>query len=386
MAGHPVTQVLRDRARSGSRPGARRDPYRVALVVEGGAMRGVVSGGMVAGLEALGLRDAFDVVYGSSAGACAGAYFVAGQARHGARLYYEVVNTRRFINPLRGLQGRAIIDLDYLFDDVLTERLPLDFAAVQRSGIDLVVLASHLDGETGQSNGNGRVNGSVQHVEAVRFSSFQDAADLIGALHASSRLPVVGGDPFTYRGQRFWDAAITQPIPVHAALADGCTHVLVLLTLPRNTRPRQMGLLDRLLVAPRVATASPSLAAMYWTRSERYRETCHMISQQSARPERAPYVLGVTADASSPVIGRSEIRAPLLVAAARAGGDAVLTAFGRADARMDETLLAVTTRGEPVDVALGAGDEAPGVHSCDGTDAYATTSRNGTTHDWEARA
>jgi len=38
-------------------------------VIEGGAMRGVVTSGMVAGLEHLGLLASFDVIYGTSAGA-----------------------------------------------------------------------------------------------------------------------------------------------------------------------------------------------------------------------------------------------------------------------------------------------------------------------------
>jgi predicted patatin/cPLA2 family phospholipase len=341
---HPVVQVLLDRARSGSKPGARTDPHRVALVVEGGAMRGVVSGGMVTGLEALGLREAFDVVYGSSAGACAGAYFLAGQARSGARLYYEAVNNRQFIDVFRGFQRRAIVDLDFLFDQVLRNRLPLDFDAVQRSGVELVVLASHVDGR----------NGPDEHVEAVRFSDFEDIDDLMGALHASSRMPVVGGAPFTYRGMRYWDAAITQPIPIHAAFADGCTHVLVLLTLPRDTRPGKLGLLDRLLVAPRVATASPSLAVAYRTRSDRYRETCHLIFTRSTRRDGPPYVEAVYADAASPVIGRTEVRTPRLIAAARAGGQAVLSAFGRADARLNEQLVAVDAQGRALDVRLTA--------------------------------
>jgi len=288
---HPVVQVLLDRARAGSRPGARDDPHRVALVIEGGAMRGVVSGGMVVGLEALGLRDAFDVVYGASAGACAGAYFLAGQARNGARLYYEAVNNRRFINPLRTLQRRAIVDLDFLFDEVLTRQLPLDFQTLQQTGIRLVVLASHVDGP----------DASSARVEAVPLSDFADAADLLGALHASSRMPVVGGAPFTYRGMRYWDAAILQPVPVHAALADGCTHALVLLTLPRGIRPGQIGLLDRLLVAPRVAIASPSLAELYRTRSERYREACLLVLERSAQRDGPPYVQGIAADASTPL-------------------------------------------------------------------------------------
>lgn len=339
---HPVVQVLRDRVHAGSRPGARTDPYRVALVVEGGAMRGVVSGGMVTGLEALGLRDAFDVVYGSSAGACAGAYFLAGQARSGARLYFEAVNNRRFINPLRGLQRRAIVDLDYLFDSVLRERQPLDFDAFQASSVDLVVLASHVDAEHGDGG----------HVEAVRLSDFADLDDLMGALHASSRMPVVGGAPFTYRGLRYWDAAITQPVPIHAALSDGCTHILVLLTLPRDTRPGRLGLLDRLLVAPRVSTTSPSLARMYRTRSDRYRATCQLILEQSSSRAGPPYVEGVAADASTPLIGRTETRTPLLVAAARAGGNAVFSAFGHSDVRLDAQLVAVDVQGNPVNTRI----------------------------------
>ena len=55
---HPVAAALRDRP-----AGA-----RVALVVEGGGMRGAVSGGMALGLDELGLAGAFDAAYGSSAG------------------------------------------------------------------------------------------------------------------------------------------------------------------------------------------------------------------------------------------------------------------------------------------------------------------------------
>jgi hypothetical protein len=170
-------------------------------------------------------------------------------------------------------------------------------------------------------------------------------------------MPVVGGAPFIYRGMRFWDAAITQPIPIHAALADGCTHILVLLTLPRDTRPGRLGLLDRLLVAPRVATASPSLAVTYRTRSDRYRETCRLIFERSTRRDGPPYVEGIAAGASAPVIGRTEIRAARLVAAARAGGDAVLAAFGRDDAHLNEQLVAENAQGSRIEVRLAGAPE-----------------------------
>ena len=342
---HPVAEVLRDRARSGSRPGARDDPFRVGLVVEGGAMRGVVSGGMAAGLEALALRDAFDVVYGSSAGACAGAYFLTGQARTGARLYFEELNNRRFINPLRGLRGRPIVDLHFLFDDVLRLRLPLDFGALTASGIDLVVLASRVDGTPTAASGV---------VESTRLANFQDTDDLLGALHASSRVPIVGGPPVTYRGMRFWDAAVTQPIPLHAALADGCTHVLVLLTLPHGTRQRRIGLVDRLVIAPRMAAVSPALAATYLDGYDRYQATCREIFTRHNERVGPPYVASVTLPASAPTVSHFEIRAEHLIAGARAGGDAVLSAFGRDDARLNERLDVVDRAGRPLDLQPAA--------------------------------
>jgi predicted acylesterase/phospholipase RssA len=75
---HPVARVLRERADAGSQPGARDDGHRVALVLEGGGMRGVVSAGMVAALERLGMRDAFDLIVGSSAGAINGMALLSG--------------------------------------------------------------------------------------------------------------------------------------------------------------------------------------------------------------------------------------------------------------------------------------------------------------------
>jgi predicted acylesterase/phospholipase RssA len=76
----PVLDAVEERWKQGSVPGARRDDFNIALAIEGGAMRGVVSAGMLAGLEYLTRLPIFDAVYGTSAGAINGAYFLAGQA------------------------------------------------------------------------------------------------------------------------------------------------------------------------------------------------------------------------------------------------------------------------------------------------------------------
>ena len=173
---HPVVDVLRRRAASGSAPGARRDPHRVALVLEGGGMRGVVSAAMSAALERLGLTSSFDLVVGSSAGAINGGALVAGVARGCAAAYYGPFASRSFVNPARVLWGRPVMSVDY----VLRYDSPdLDAERHQRtveSPIDLHCVAVDVD-----------------TAAAVDLSGLGTKQELWDAILASSRMPWAGG-------------------------------------------------------------------------------------------------------------------------------------------------------------------------------------------------
>src|SRR5215468_5349889 len=108
--------LLKERAhwlRSGSMPS---DGRKTALIVEGGAMRGVISCAALMGLEELGMTEVFDEVYGASAGAVNAAYFLAGQAGYATTIYYQKINNTRFI---RRLWHRTIVDIDGLFDSII---------------------------------------------------------------------------------------------------------------------------------------------------------------------------------------------------------------------------------------------------------------------------
>ena len=71
---HPVVRVLHDRKRklqsSKEDPNAysKDDKKKIALVIEGGGMRGCVTAGMVCAIDYLGLRDCVDIVYGRRGG------------------------------------------------------------------------------------------------------------------------------------------------------------------------------------------------------------------------------------------------------------------------------------------------------------------------------
>ena len=66
LLSHPVLQIIHERVSSRSKPCERSDPFKVALAIEGGGMRGCVSAGMTAALKDLGMEDCFDVVYGEA--------------------------------------------------------------------------------------------------------------------------------------------------------------------------------------------------------------------------------------------------------------------------------------------------------------------------------
>lgn len=301
-----ILDILRARRDRGSRV-PHGDGARIALAIEGGAMRGVISAGMAAALEELGFTDAFDAVYGSSGGAINGAYFLAGQSRLGATVYYEDINSRDFISLRRALVGRPIVDLGFLLDEVAVRRKVLDADKVIGSRSPLSVIAT--DVATGSA-------------ETLRGFPTREA--LIEALRAGATMPVVAGPPRTIGGRRMLDASLSQPIPVPAAEADGYTHILVLLTRS-GTMASRPSAFDRYYVEPRLRRLSPVLAERYLSRAAPYATLIEHIDAGRGPLGQAEVV---AVRATGPNISKLERRREVLEDGARRGRDAVLRLLG----------------------------------------------------------
>lgn len=306
-----LAALLLDRRDRGSLPGARFCGRRVALAIEGGGMRGVIAGGMVSALEELGLLNAFDVVYGASAGAIVGAYFVAGQARYGTRIFYEDINNRRFIDRRRLLRGKAVVSVDFLLDQVCTFDKPLDTGRVLAAAVPLRVLASCVEGRN-----------------AVALGGFPDRQALMEALRASARIPFFAGSPVHYGGQQLLDALLYEPIPFQAPVAEGSTDVVVLLTRPGPPPAGRRVSMERLLMERFLRALHPALADDFRGWPLRYAETLEQVGTAavSGQPARClPIRLAPGEGVSAMETGRAK-----LVAAAAAGRNAVLVAFAGA--------------------------------------------------------
>ena len=302
-----IDLLLARRARGSRAP--HDDGARIALAIEGGAMRGVVSAGMVSALEELGLTHAFDAVFGSSAGAINGAYFLAGQAVLGTGIYSEDINNRHFIDLARPLRGRPIVDLEFLLRDVARGRKPLNVEAVLASRAPLIVMAT-----------------DVADASRASLRQFSDDRELFLALRAGATMPVVAGPPVAYQGRSYLDASLTEPIPVPLAESDGFTHVLVLLTRPAAGAPSGGGALDRFYVVPKLKRLSPALATLYTERSGPYGALLNHIANGRGPAGRAS-VVGLRP--SLPEVSKLEKDPTKLRAAAKDAFDVVLRAFGQ---------------------------------------------------------
>src|SRR5580658_1496190 len=124
---HPVIEVLTSRLSDDSLPGKRADKLRVGLAVEGGGMRGVLSGAMLAALGDGGLTNSFDAVYAYSSGAINSAYFISGGGWQSLSVYYDDLVGDEFLSYRRLLKREPMVSLDFVFDVVMEERNPLDY-------------------------------------------------------------------------------------------------------------------------------------------------------------------------------------------------------------------------------------------------------------------
>jgi predicted patatin/cPLA2 family phospholipase len=299
-----VLRVLLERARSGSVPGRRTDGHVVCLAVEGGGMRGAVTAGMGVLLEAAGLAAAFDRVYGVSAGALNAAALAAGQAAMSST-HYQDAATRRVVNPARPLRGRPVVDLDFVFGELIGRRKPLSLARMA-SGPAFGAIATSLE------DGGVRV-----------LRDFADAGELVHALRTSASLPALGGSPPVFRGERMIDGGVAEPLPFTTAIREGATHVLVLRSRPAGyRRPRYGDLAARLALR-----RSPEIARLLAEHAGTYNRQADELAELSKRPDAAVMQIAV-ADGTALIrrletSGEGVIEALRLGAAACAG--AVLT-------------------------------------------------------------
>jgi predicted patatin/cPLA2 family phospholipase len=326
-AQHPVREILQARRASGSLPGERDDPYKVGLAVEGGGLRGVVSGAMLVALEDLGYADAFDDVYSCSSGGFNGAYFVMRKTWFPLSIYFDDLTSGEFLDFGRILRGRAPLSLDYLLQEVMTRRKPLDYPKVIGSAQRLHVVITDVD--------------ALKTLDVTGFHSEQDLRD---ALRASAWLPLATKGTTTFRGSRAVDGAVLKRHPFATARADGCTHILSLSTRPiRPLNPRIQ--LRTRLVSRYLERLEPGLGDGYLTAVGRdLTEDKPFMVRSRLRPSDSPAVLDLAPLPGTPEVRRHEMSFGALLQGARTAYRTVYVALEDEDVQVVPRLMVYRPR------------------------------------------
>lgn len=177
-----------------------------AIVVEGGAMRGVFSAGVLDVFHEQGFHP-FSLAIGVSAGACTLASHLAGQHGRNRRSYLDVMTRPEFLDARRLLRRESMLDLDWLWD-TLAQTEPLDVSAVLTRGTRFVVVAT--DATTG-----------------MPVYLDPDAGNMFEVLKGSCALPLLYRPRITVAGQQLVDGGVSDPIPVEAAYRAGARRIVV---------------------------------------------------------------------------------------------------------------------------------------------------------------
>jgi predicted patatin/cPLA2 family phospholipase len=282
-----VIELLQRRRRANYQAGRDQDGERIALIIEGGALRGAISCGAVDALYQLGYGQCFDEVWGNSSGALNAAYFVSGQISLGTTIYYENATDPAFINLRNWPDPLAV---DWLIENWIAAGKPLDVPAVMRSGTDLYIAAT--DAETGETR---------------FFSNRENRPEIIiPALQASCSVPLYVTKKVVIDGIRYNDGLVGAGIPLATAAAR-CTHIVAALTRNigyRKTHNWLIGVLENIVLRH----YSREFLRRYHERSIGYNAAIDALSAGS----HPPGALIIAPSPDEPIVKNAETRTAVL--------------------------------------------------------------------------
>ncbi len=227
-----VLRLMQARSNNNYKPEKDSDGAHLSLVVEGGALRGILSCGYAKALYQLGFHGVFDSIYATSSGALNSAYFLTGELDTALSIYYENAVDKRCANIWN---YPNILDVDWLLDNWILDKKAFDIKKVLNSPTSLNVPVTDIN--TGKTH--------FFNTHAI------DAATLGQVLKATSYTPMLCNQKQTIEGKTFNDGLVGAAIPYPEAIKNGASHIVNLLTRPRGyrkSRSKLIGIIENIVL------------------------------------------------------------------------------------------------------------------------------------------
>ena len=182
---------------------------KTGLVLEGGAMRGIYTAGVLDVFLEHGIH--FDGVIGVSAGALHGCSFVSEQKGRSLRYFKKYRNDKHFLSGWSFLHTGEVVGKQFCYHDIPERLDPFDYEAFVKSDTDFYATCTNV--ETGKAE----------------YIKITDMLSQVDAMRASASMPYVS-KIVDYNGMKLLDGGCADSIPVEAFYKMGYERLVVVLT------------------------------------------------------------------------------------------------------------------------------------------------------------
>ena len=192
--------------------------HKTALILEGGAMRGLYS---------VGVLDVFmennisvDVIYGVSAGALFGLNYKSRQIGRAIRYNLKYAHEKNYMGLYSLFTTGDIMNRDFCFKKLVYELDRLDFETYKNNSVDFYAVVTNL--QTGKPE----------------YVKIDDAQKDMEYFRASGSMPFVSR-PVAVNGNLYLDGAISDAVPFKKVLETNCEKIIVVLTRIKGYRKKK---------------------------------------------------------------------------------------------------------------------------------------------------
>lgn len=186
---------------------------KVALVLEGGAMRGLYTAGV---LDVFMKNDIkANTIIGVSAGALFGINYKSKQIGRALRYNLKYARDKRYMGMYSLLTTGDVMNRDFCFNKLVYELDPFDIETFNNSEIEFYAVVTNME------------SGKAEYIE------IKDGGKDLEYLRASGSMPFVS-NIVEINGNKYLDGAVADPIPFKKAIDMGYEKIIVVQTRPAD--------------------------------------------------------------------------------------------------------------------------------------------------------
>lgn len=233
---------------------------KVALVLEGGAMRGLYTAGLLD--ELLDTNIKVDGIIGVSAGALFGVNYKSKQKGRALRYNIKYANDKRYLSLHSLFTTGNLVNTEFAYHTIPTKLEIFDEETYSKNKIDFYATVTNI--ETGEAEYKKIINATIQ----------------VDELRASGSMPFVS-TPVKINDNYYLDGALADSIPVRKAKEMGYDKIIVVLTRPKEYRKKKRPS----IIAKLFYGKYPNLVNAINTRYKKYNDTIELIEKLEKKKE-----------------------------------------------------------------------------------------------------